>query len=89
MFLSEHFYLLFDSLLITYYIAASYDEEYSAKTKQSHGEVDAVLVLVILDQLWAAFHSVWISLFHLGLDSIHQGSNLNSIVTLPILTGCF
>ena len=82
-------YLLFNSLLITYYIAASYDEEYSAKTKQSHREVYAILVLVILDQLWTAFHSVWVSFLHLGLDSIHQGSNLKTIVTLLILAGCF
>ena len=76
MFLSEHFYSLFDSLLITYYIAASYDEEYSTKTQKSHWKVDAVLVLVVLYQLRTAFHSIRIFLFHLGLDGIHQGSNL-------------
>ena len=43
----QYFHSLFHSLLITYNIAASYEEENSTQTQERHGKVDAVLVLIV------------------------------------------
>ena len=43
----QDFHSLFHSLLITYNIAASYEEENSTQTQERHGKVDAVLVLIV------------------------------------------
>ena len=88
------FHSLFHSLLITYNIAASYEEENSTQTQERHGKVDAVLVLIVpgigignlnkmvkrllLDQFWTFLHIVRMFLFHLGLDRINQSSNLKA-----------
>ena len=52
MFLSQDFHSLFHSLLITYNIAASYEEENSTQTQERHGKVDAVLVLIVPGWNW-------------------------------------
>merc|ERR550517_2298118 len=69
------FHSLFHSLLITYNIATSYEEENSTQTQERHGKVDAVLVLIVLDQFWTFLHIVRMFFLHLGLDRIHQSSN--------------
>ena len=89
----QDFHSLFHSLLITYNIATSYEEENSTQTQERHGKVDAVLVLIVpgigigtgkngkwllLDQFWTFLHIVRMFLLHLGLDRVHQSSNLKA-----------
>ena len=61
----QDFHSLFHSLLITYNIAASYEEENSTQTQERHGKVDAVLVLIVpgigignLNKMVKSFYSI-------------------------------